>query len=491
VLTAALCATAFAAGITGTWSPCGFSMVETLGAAAHRGMRRTTVLACATFAVGALTGGAVTFGALAALGDAAKGVGGAAATTVAVVVAALAALGEMRGVRIVPQIRRQVPEPWRRGLPLPLASTLYGVLLGLGFTTFVLTWAVWALAGISVALGDTTLGVAVGVAFGAGRALPVVAMAPTSWGGAGARLLATMAERPASLRLARGADALFLAACAVLLAAGPAYAAVIDPGGMDPSAAGGDIAWERPGTGGIMETGGHQVVLPGDVPAVGGSLVAWRNGSHVTVATRATLAPVLQFDAAGVDKLAVSDSWVAFRRTSGSRDILEARAIGSPQMVRQVLTLSAPDQIGRPVLDGQRLVFGVVRGTQTSIVSVDLAHRRRQTLRQGKAIQYLDPTLSAGRLLYVKVTRCRQELAVSRPGHDRVLLRVAPIAAQDVGYEPSHTSQGSRRPCPGSPRSPGSSLLGTTALAPGAALVTMLHVQENGALQPSLLSVPR
>ena len=31
-------------------------------------------------------------------------------------------------------------------MPLPLAAGLYGVLLGLGFTTFILTFAVWALA---------------------------------------------------------------------------------------------------------------------------------------------------------------------------------------------------------------------------------------------------------------------------------------------------------------------------------------------------------
>ena len=55
---------------------------------------------------------------------------------------------------IVPQIRRQVPEHWRRVLPMPLAAALYGVLLGLGFTTFVLTFGVFALAAIAFALGD-------------------------------------------------------------------------------------------------------------------------------------------------------------------------------------------------------------------------------------------------------------------------------------------------------------------------------------------------
>src|SRR5256885_9680016 len=63
----ALCATALVAGVTGAWSPCGFSMVETLGAAAERGKRRTTLLSCTTFAAGALLGRALTFGGLSQL----------------------------------------------------------------------------------------------------------------------------------------------------------------------------------------------------------------------------------------------------------------------------------------------------------------------------------------------------------------------------------------------------------------------------------------
>jgi len=491
VLTAALCATAFVAGITGTWSPCGFSMVETLGSAAQRGMRWTTRAACATFTLGALAGGALTFGTLAALGHAAKGVGGPAATGVAVAVAALAALGEARGVRIVPQIRRQVPEPWRRRLPLPFASALYGALLGLGFTTFVLTWAVWALAAVSVALGDTTAGLAIGVAFGVGRALPVVAIAPSSWRGLGARLLATMAEHPASLRLVRAADAMCLAACAVLLAAGPAYAAVVDSTGTDPSTAGADVAWERPGTGGVVSSGGLETVLPGDIPAIGGAFVAWRNGSAVTVAIRATLAPVLQFDANGVDELAISQTWIALRGTDGSRDTLDARPLASPQTAHRVISVNAPDQIGRPMLDGDRLVFGLVHGKQTSIVSVDLAHGRRRTLRSGTNVQYLNPSLLSGALLYVRVSRCAQELRLARRGRDHALLRLEPVAAQDRGHDHGHTTQGSRQPCPGGRRPPGRRLLWTTALAANTAFVTILGVANNGALTPSLLAVRR
>jgi hypothetical protein len=204
------------AGVTGAWSPCGFSMVETLAPHGYAGRLRTTLAACATFAAGALACGVITFGGLSLLG-AALGAGGPGALAVAAAVALAAAVGEARGARIVPQVRRQVPESWRRRLPVPLAAGLYGVLLGLGFTTFILTFAVWALAGACVAAGDPALGVAVGLAFGAGRLLPVVVLAPPASTEAGAAAHAAMAERPAILRSLRAVDAVAMAACAVVL----------------------------------------------------------------------------------------------------------------------------------------------------------------------------------------------------------------------------------------------------------------------------------
>jgi hypothetical protein len=202
---------AAAAGVTGAWSPCGFSMVETLAPQGYAGRMRVTIAACATFAAGALAGGAITFAGLALLGQAL----GASAPVAAGAIALAAAIGEARGARIVPQVRRQVPESWRRRLPVPLAAGLYGVLLGLGFTTFILTFAVWALAGVCVALGDPALGLAIGLAFGAGRLLPVVVLAPAG----GGALHAAMAERPQILRSLRAVDAVALTACAVALVA--------------------------------------------------------------------------------------------------------------------------------------------------------------------------------------------------------------------------------------------------------------------------------
>jgi hypothetical protein len=216
VLTAVLVLTALFAGVTGAWSPCGLSMVDTLAPDGYARRLRTSLAACATFALGALAGGALTFGGLALVG-AALGAGGTAAVGAAAVVAVAAAVAEARGLRIAPQIRRQVPEAWRRVLPVPVAAAGYGVLLGLGFTTFVLSFAVWALAGTSVALGDPALGLAIGLAFGAGRALPVVGLAPFAGTERSGAITAAMCERPAILLGLRRLDAVALAACAVAL----------------------------------------------------------------------------------------------------------------------------------------------------------------------------------------------------------------------------------------------------------------------------------
>ena len=216
MLTTVLLIAGFAAGVTGAWSPCGLSMVDTLAPGGYARNLRTSLAACATFALGALGGGALTFGGL-ALAGAALGAGGPAAVGAAAVGAVAAAVAEARGLRIVPQIRRQVPESWRRRLPVALAAAGYGLLLGLGFTTFVLSFAVWALAGASIALGDPALGVAIGLAFGAGRALPVVCLAPAAGTDRGGAITAAMCERPQILLGLRRVDAAALAALALAL----------------------------------------------------------------------------------------------------------------------------------------------------------------------------------------------------------------------------------------------------------------------------------
>lgn len=181
----------------------------------HRGGRWVTLGACASFVPGALVGGVLTFGSLAMAGALLGG--GPAALAVGALVVLCAALLELRGTAIVPQIRRQVPEHWRRVMPLPVAAAGYGVLLGLGFTTFVLTFAVPALAGASLAVGEPATGLAMGLAFGVGRALPVVVLAPLSDSRLGLRATELMMERPEILRSFRFADGLALVVCAVVI----------------------------------------------------------------------------------------------------------------------------------------------------------------------------------------------------------------------------------------------------------------------------------
>src|SRR5689334_16034741 len=101
-LEVSLAAAALLVGLTGAWSPCGFSMVETVGLAGDEGRRRTTIAACATFAPGAILGGVVTFGLLALLGEATHGAGAQLAYLIAAGIAVAAAVAEARGMRIVP-----------------------------------------------------------------------------------------------------------------------------------------------------------------------------------------------------------------------------------------------------------------------------------------------------------------------------------------------------------------------------------------------------
>jgi len=481
VLTAALLAAALAAGITGAWSPCGLSMVETLGPQGYAGRLRTTLVACVTFSLGAVAGGVATFGGLALLG-AALGAGSAGA---AALVALAAAAGEARGLRIVPQVRRQVPEGWRRTLPVPLAAGLYGVLLGLGFTTFILSFAVWALAGIAVALGDPALGLAIGVAFGVGRALPVVALAP---GGSGA----PMAERPEVLRALRRIDAVALVACAVALGAAPAQAAaaIAARGASDPSADGTLLAWHRPGGQPGLLAGAP---LPGTRPALGGGLVAWLEPGAVVVRD------VVRLRAGATDALAVSAGWVAWReQVLLGRDALVAAPLGTGEGPRQVALAGAEEELGRPALAGGVLAFHVAGARGSRIESIDLATGARTVLREERGAQLTNPALHGDALLYVRATSARQQLRIGprlpRPAaRDRALYGTVATARRDRGHEPGerHHRHGHPRPGPAQPRRGVADTLWTTALGDRHAWVTRLRQRRGLPVESTILRVTR
>lgn len=504
MLTAVLAVAAFVAGLTGAWSPCGFSMVSTLGE--HARGRQMTYWACLAFVPGALVGGMLTFGALGAVGALLGG--GDAALIAGAVVAAVAAVAELAGLKIAPQIRRQVPEHWRRTWPLPLAAAGYGVLLGLGFTTFVLTFAVWALAGVSLAVGSVGTGVAIGLAFAAGRCLPVVVLAPHAQRPLGLRATELMAERPSILRTFRLADALALAIVAVALTAQTSHAATkafVDRA-ADPSVAGAELAYDVPGAApGVLRSPTGIFDVPGsERVAIGGGMLATVAGTRVTVAERATGTVRAAFDASGVSAVAVSDAYVAVRRTRGARDMIEVAALADGAR-RTVATARSPAQLGRPALDGARLVFHVAGRQESRIDLVDLAAAAagagasaRRTLRRDTRTTYTNPSLLGDRLLFVQTTQYEQRLVLAgvsagTRNAGRKLLEIAPAISADKGYTTDHGPHrpGIKRPkrLPKEGPAGTTTTLWTTALAADAAYVTRLR-ERGSSVRPALLRVP-
>ena len=488
---------AVVAGATGTWSPCGFSMVETLAGARGRA-RGALAASCGAFAIGALAGGVITFGGLALAGSALH-TGG--RTAIAVVVALAAAVGEVRGVRIVPQIRRQVPEPWRRTMPLPLAAGLYGVLLGLGFTTFVLTWAVWALAGISLALGRPEVGLAMGIAFGAGRALPVLALAPALERPGAHRAWVAMAERPALLRVARRADALALALVALTLVLGGAAAraatTTISAGATDPSYGGGDLAWQIPGGDGELLRAGTRQPTLGGAPALSNRWLAVLRSGGIELRDRLTGAVVAELPVTAANALAVSDDWIAWRATD-QRDVdrIWAQQIGASFAPIVVAQAVPPISLGRPALDGALLVFGRSSPRTSTILADPLPAGPLTAVRHARGQGLVvSPSVLDGWLLYERDGRCGQELRLGRIAppivRERTLLRRGPLGTRDAGYQRGYSQQGSRPARCRHPVARSPVMLWTTALAPDAAYVTL--IRPRGAKRPrsEIISVPR
>jgi len=449
-------------------------MVGTVRAARHGGR----ALAGGAFTLGLGLGAAVLFGSLGALGAALRP--GHAVLLAALAFAGAAALADLAGLRVRPQVPFQVPERWRRTMPLARALFLYGLLLGTGVTTFVPAAAVWALLPLCVALGSVPLGIAVGLGFALGRALPVLAISDEK----------ALAEHPQGLRALR---VLAAGSLALALVAGTARAAApVAAPASDPGAEGTDLVWQEPGIGGILLRAGAQTHLPGSDPAIGDSFITWRTGDAVTVAASDTLQPVLQVTIPGVEKLAVSEKWLAYRTAgpSGSERI-GALALANPSSTIAVTKSWRRGRLGRPSLAGNVVVYHLAVPSRSRLFSFDLSTRKRTLLRSARHALLLSPARIGGRLLYVRLGRCSQQLRLGRldgNGPGRVLYKLPPLAGQDLGHEHGHTEQGSHVPCPGRPK-PTRRSLWTTALSDTTAYVAVLQPSGGGHTTPSLLGV--
>ena len=351
MLTTCLLVAALAAGVTGAWSPCGLSMVETLAPGGFARTRAESALAAATFTAGALAGGAITFGGLALLG-ALLGAGGATALGAAAVVAVAAA---SRGARAADRAADPAPGPGgvapraaggpRRppatasssasGSPRSCSPSPSGRSPERASRSAIRHWA-RRRAGV--------------------RTRPraaVVALAPRAHAAT-----AVMCERPGILLGLRRVDA-------VALAGGGARAG--DRGGVrrppaparakparlyagdayNPTAGAGLLAWQRPGGIALLRRDGADGTLPGRHPALGGSVLAWLDGDAAVIADAATGALRDRLPAPGAQAIGVSEQILAWRAPDvEGRDVLWARALAGSEPVRSRARRAAASSAG-------------------------------------------------------------------------------------------------------------------------------------------------
>jgi hypothetical protein len=317
---------------------------------------------------------------------------------------------------------------------MPIAAALYGVLLGIGFTTFVLSFGVWALAAVSLAVGDPELGLLMGVSFGVGRAIPIVVLAPLAGRSAGLRANELMCERPGVyLGLRRGdAAALGAVALALVLVPGSAGAAEdVANSATDPSATEDALAYENLSGRGVLRSGGVDIALSGGDPAIGGSYLATLEGGAVRLASRQTLASVATVPAPGADALAVSDTWLVYRAPlSGGGDGIFARQISNPAApgpIQAVNTVGALAQLSRPSLEGATLLYAVATPTGSRIIQHVLGTTNGKTLVGSGRLLLFDPAIKGRSFVYTRTDARRSHLMIRslrRGGPGRILLKV-------------------------------------------------------------------
>jgi hypothetical protein len=315
------------------------------------------------------------------------------------------------------------------------------------------------------------------------------------------------------------ADAVALAACAIAIAgvapanavtttaasgrpgaaASAAKATVVQPEGTGPAAEGNLFAFQRPGSFGYLRRPDATVGLPGRDPALGAGLVGWRDAqSRIVLARPDTLAPVATYDAPGAGPFAFSDLWVVWL-VGGTQLVAQPRdASVAP---RTIATARAGEQLGRPSIVGQAVVFHRAGRAGSQIRLFDLATNRESLLRSERRALLSNPTFDGRRLLYVRSTYTRQELRLGilrrrATTSDQLLYRTTPTGRRDAEHEKGHHRHAAGypngKPPKLYPRPPAGIIdtLWTTALSPTTAYVTRVR-ERNGTTTATILGVPR
>ncbi len=178
------------AAARGVWSPCGLSMISAINPITERSRGHRYWLTACWFIAGSVLGGSVLGGA-AALGAWLVGALVAEFATTVVLVAAICALVALAsdtalfGFRL-PDHPRQVNERWLGRYRRWVYAAGFGVQIGCGFATYIMTAGVYLVAALAVLSGSPTVALGVGILFGLVRGSAV--------------LLSAAATDPAGLR---------------------------------------------------------------------------------------------------------------------------------------------------------------------------------------------------------------------------------------------------------------------------------------------------
>ena len=261
----------------------------------------------------------------------------------------------------------------------------------------------------------------------------------------------------------------------------------------DPSVDGDLVAWHVGGQPGVLVRDGQTQRVDGVHPAVNDARLAVVRDGVIEVTSTSGPAFRAVIPAAGADAVAVSARWVAWRSRDGAADFIVAAPLpaGEPRVVLRL------EELGRPVLEGDRLAFHAAGRRGGRIVLADLAAGTRRVVRRERRAQLLNPSLHNGQLLYVRAHHRRQELrlgGLSRrsPWRDRRVWSTTPIGYRDNGYEPGRRdTRHNTRKLPPRARRGLSASLWTTALAADAAYVTRLRQVSGRVLVAEILRVDR
>ena len=169
------------AAVRGIWSPCGLSMISAINPFTERSRGNRYWLTALWFIAGAVLGGAL-LGGLAAIGALLWGSLAAALQVPVAVTVGIATVGCLVAVASdsaafgisLPGHPRQVNEQWLGRYRRWVYACGFGVQIGMGFATYIMTAAVYLTVLLGALSGSPAMALAVGLLFGLVRGLAVL-----------------------------------------------------------------------------------------------------------------------------------------------------------------------------------------------------------------------------------------------------------------------------------------------------------------------------